>query len=100
MFIAILEFEVAEADRTRALDALTREPEEVRTMSGNIAFRPFLDPESAGQVVLLHEWENQPSFRAYTDSPSFARLGAALRPLMTKAPLSRRFHAELAQVVA
>ena len=100
MFIAILEFDVAEADRSSAIDVLQKEGKEVRAMPGNLAFRPFLDPVSGGRVVLLHEWEDQPSFTDYTDSASFARLGTAIRPLMTSPPLSRRFHAELAQVIA
>jgi quinol monooxygenase YgiN len=60
----------------------------------------FPSPEDDTALTLLHEWEDEASFRGYTDSESFARSGEVLRPMMTGAPISRRFRAELVESVA
>jgi quinol monooxygenase YgiN len=49
---------------------------------------------------VIHEWDDQESFAGYVESDSFARSGAVLRPMMTGAPVSRRFRAELLETVA
>lgn len=99
VFIAILDFQTAAADRPAALAQLDREREEVRAMPGNLAYRAFTSHEDETGVTLLHEWEDEQSFAGYLGSDSFARSGAAIRPFMAGAPLSRRFYAELQEAV-
>jgi len=100
MFIAILDFDVASADSGAALDQLLGEAPGIREMKGNLSFRAFADPLLDTRVTVLHEWETQDDFQAYLASPSFAESGTVLRPMMTGAPVSRRFRAELVEAVA
>ena len=99
MFIAILDFTTTAADRPAALAQLDQESGEVRAMPGNVAFRVYAGREDDTQVTVVHEWQDEPSFAGYLGSASFARSGEVLRPLMTGAPVSRRFRAELAETV-
>jgi quinol monooxygenase YgiN len=99
VFIAIVDFSTPAADRPAALAQLDKESGEVRAMPGNIAFRVYAGREDDTQVTVVHEWQDEPSFAGYLDSASFARAGGVLRPLMTGAPVSRRFRAELAETV-
>ncbi|MGF7235487.1 MAG: putative quinol monooxygenase [Frankia sp.] len=100
MLIAILDFSTAAADRPAALAQLDDERDQVRAMPGNVAFRVYASREDDTRVTVVHEWEDQASFAGYLESDSFARSGTVLRPIMTGAPVSRRFQAELLEVVA
>lgn len=100
MFIAILDFSTAAIDRPAALAQLDGERDEVRAQPGNVAFRIYASREDDERITVLHEWEDQASFAAYLGSSSFARSGEVLRPIMTGAPVSRRFQAELLETVA
>ena len=99
MFIAILDFSTAETDRPAALAQLDRERAEVRAMPGNVAFRVYASREDETQIAVVHEWEDEASFAGYVESDSFARSGRILRPIMTGTPVSRRFQAELQEMV-
>jgi quinol monooxygenase YgiN len=99
MLIAIVDFETTAADRPAALEQLDRERAEVNAMPGNVAFRVYASRDDHCRVTLVHEWADQGSFDGYQRSASFARSGAVLRPLMTGAPVSRRFRAELMETV-
>ena len=100
MFIAILDFGTSPADRSRALDQLESERPLVRSMPGNLAYRVYESREDDRTVTVVHEWTDQSSFLDYVASDAFARSNAALRPLVTEGPLSRRFRAELVESVA
>lgn len=100
MFIAILDFGTATADRPRALAQLEGERPLVRSMPGNLAFRVYESREDDRIVTVVHEWTDQSSFVAYLASDAFARSNAVLRPLVTEGPMSRRFRAELVESVA
>ena len=100
MFIAILDFSTAAADRPAALAQLDRERGEVRAMPGNLAFRVYARREDDTGVTVVHEWQDEESFAGYLRSESFARSGEVLRPIIAGAPLSRRFRAELLETVA
>ena len=99
MFIAILDFSTATADRPAALAQLDREHGEVRGMPGNIAFRVYADRDDDTKVTVVHEWQDEESFAGYLGSASFARSGEVLRPMMAGTPVSRRFRAELMETV-
>lgn len=99
MFIAILDFSTAAADRPAALAQLDSERGEVRGMPGNIAFRVYASREDDTQVTVVHEWQDEASFATYLDSASFARSGEVLRPIIVGAPVSRRFRADLMETV-
>ena len=99
MFIAILDISTTTADRPAALAQLDREQSEVRAMPGNVAFRVYASRAQDTGVTVVHEWVDEASFAGYLASDSFARSGAVLRPMMTEAPCSRRFHADLVETV-
>ena len=99
MFIAHVHFTVAPAERQAALDALLAEVPVVRAMPGCLAFVPFLDPTDPAGLGILHEWQDASSFGAYAASPGFAEVGKVLRPMMTSAPVSKRFDAKLLETV-
>jgi quinol monooxygenase YgiN len=99
LFIAILDFSTDPADRPAALAQLEAERDQVRAMPGNVAFRVYASREDQSGVTLVHEWADEASFGGYLGSEAFARSGAVLRPLMTSAPVSRRFRADLLETV-
>ena len=99
MLIAVLDLHTAPADRPAALAQLDGERDEIRAMPGNLDFRVYAARHAAGDVTVIHEWEDEPAFAAYLASPSFERSGAVLRPLMSQPAVSRRFRAHLLETV-
>jgi quinol monooxygenase YgiN len=99
VFIAILDFSTTASDRPAALAQLDSEHDQVRAMPGNLAFRIYASRESGTRITVVHEWDDETSFAGYLESDSFARSGKVLRPIMTGAPVSRRFRAELLETV-
>jgi quinol monooxygenase YgiN len=99
VLIAVLDLSTAPADRATALAQLDGERAGIRAMSGNLDFRVYAARDDEEGVTVIHEWADEPSFAAYLSSPAFERSGAVLRPLMTSAPRSRRFRAELFETV-
>jgi quinol monooxygenase YgiN len=100
VFIAILDFSTAATDRPAALAQLDGERDQVRDMPGNLAFRVYASREDETAITVVHEWVDEASFVGYLRSDSFARSGEVLRPVMTGAPVSRRFRVELLETVA
>lgn len=100
MFIAIVDFNTAAAGRPAALAQLDKERDQVRGMPGNRAFRVYASRADDTRITIVHEWDDEASFAEYQASESFARSGEVLRPMMTGAPVSRRFRAELLETVA
>lgn len=99
MIVAHVTFNVEAKNRDAALQVLVCELESVRAMRGCLAFVPFVDPSNKTSVGVLHEWESEADFAAYTGSTSFADVGKVLRPMATAAPISRRFDATLLETV-
>lgn len=99
MLIAHLRFTVSPEDRLKALDALMQGARVVRAMKGCVAFYPFYDPEDDSVLGVVHEWESEADFSAYGSSDAFKAFGAVLRPMMIGAPVSRRFRADLIEVI-
>ena len=95
MRLAHVTFTVAPDAVPTALGTLLNETATVRRMKGCRAFTPFADPTISGGVGVLHEWDTAQDFAAYLTSPGFALVNATLRPMMTTAPVSRRFDADL-----
>jgi quinol monooxygenase YgiN len=100
VLIAIVDFSTAATDRPAALAQLDGERDRVRAMPGNLAFRVYASREDETRITVVHEWDDEASFDGYLGSDSFARFGEVLRPIMTGAPVSRRFRAELLEAVA
>jgi quinol monooxygenase YgiN len=100
MFIAILDVSTAAGDRDAALAQLDGERAEIRGMPGNLAFRVYASRQDDTGVTVVHEWQDEASFAGYLASDCFARSGEVIRPLLTGAPVSRRFHADLLETVA
>jgi quinol monooxygenase YgiN len=99
VLIAVLDLHTTPADRPVTLAQLEGERDEIRAMPGNLDFRVYADRADDGAVTVFHEWVDEASFAAYLESDAFARSGAALRPLMTAPPVSRRFRAALLETV-
>lgn len=93
MFIAILDIATTADDRSAALAVLDAHRPEVRAMKGNLAYHVYASRDDDARITILHEWDDEASFRTYPASDSFARVGAVLQPLMAGAPVSRRFDA-------
>ncbi|OWU85075.1 hypothetical protein ATO6_08450 [Oceanicola sp. 22II-s10i] len=94
MYIAIVTFPVAPADRPRATALLARDAAEARAMPGNLSFDVLTAAAAEDSVTVLHRWQDKSGLAAYLASPAFARIGAEVRPLMTGAPVSLRLIAE------
>ncbi len=99
MLIALLDLRTAPADRPAALAQLDGERDEIRSMPGNLDFRVHASRDDEEAVLVIHEWADEESFAAYLASEAFARSGAALRPMVTAPPVSRRFRAALLETV-
>lgn len=95
MRLAHVTFTVAPHALRTALDRLLAEVATVRRMTGCRAFIPFADPTVDGGLGVLHEWDTADDFAGYLSSPGFAAVNEILRPMMTSAPVSRRFDADL-----
>ena len=93
MLIAVLDLRTTAADRPAALAQLDGERDEIRAMPGNLDFRVYAARHDEESVTVLHEWVDEPSFRAYLASDAFARSGAAIRPPGDRAPGQPRFGA-------
>jgi len=98
-FLAILDFTTSADDRDHAVAQLELERPIVTAMPGCVRFRVHPSIENECDVTVIHEWEDEDSFRSYLDSAAFARSGEVVRPLMTSAPLSRRFAVEPAETI-
>ncbi len=99
MLIAHLRFPIAPENRRIATEALLSGLETVRAMRGCIAFHPVYDPTDEAVLGIVHEWESEADFAAYTASDVFRAFSARIRPLMTGSPISRRFRSELIETV-
>lgn len=99
MFIAILDLRTTPADRAAVLTQFDCERDEIRAMPGNLDFRVYAARDDEEAVAVIHEWVDEPSFAGYLASAAFARFGAAIRPLMSLPPVSRRFRADLLETV-
>jgi quinol monooxygenase YgiN len=99
MFIAILDLATNAGDRPTALAALDAHRPEVQAMPGNVTYRVYASRENATGITIVHEWEDEASFRAYPASDSFARIGAVLGPLTAGAPVGRRYDARPLETV-
>lgn len=99
MLIAVVDFTVSPENRAAALAALLAEAPIVRSMRGNLAFQPYLDPVIAEAVRVFHEWQDAESFEVYTSSDAFKRASQTLRPLMLAPPVSRRMTASSLEAV-
>ena len=99
MLIAHVRFPVAPHNRSAATAALVAGIETVRAMRGCSAFYPVHDPADDTVLGVVHEWETEADFEAYTSSDVFKAFGATIRPLMSGKPVSRRFRSESLEVV-
>ena len=99
MLIAVLDLRTTKADRPVALAQLDSEKEEIRAMPGNLDFRVYAARDDEEAVVVIHEWADESSFGGYLSSDAFTRSGAVLGPMVTAAPVSRRFRAALLETV-
>jgi quinol monooxygenase YgiN len=98
VIIAIVDF--ATADRAAALGHLDAERDRISAMPGCLAFRVHASRQDDSRVTVVHEWQDEASWEGYLTSASFARFNEAVRPIITGAPVSRRFRAELLETVA
>lgn len=100
MLIAIVEFSTTAADRPAALTHLDGERDRVRALPGSLAYQIYACRDDETRTVIVQEWADEASMEGYRRSDSFARIGEVLRPMMTGAPVSRSFRAELREATA
>ncbi len=96
MIIAIVEFEIAVAHQATVLEVLAQDCAAARAFAGCLGFKTLRVAGSKTGWVLVEEWRDLAAFDAYKASAGFARVGAALGPLMLAPPRSRTFEAALA----
>jgi quinol monooxygenase YgiN len=96
MIIAIVEFEIAAKHQAKVLAVLAKDGAEARALAGCLGFQTLRVAGSETGWILVEEWQDMAAFDAYKASAGFARVGAALGPLMLAPPRSRAFEATLA----
>ncbi|MGR3503277.1 putative quinol monooxygenase [Pseudaestuariivita sp.] len=87
MKLITVEAEFASADLDAAVALFFDQIDAVRAMPGCAHYAVYRRPSEDGLAVLQH-WETMENFDAYRSSETFATLGAGLRPLMTKPPVT------------
>ncbi len=95
MIYVEVNFTVAPADRPAAITCLRDEAPQMRAMPGNRSVRVLTDPNDNGSITLLHQWDNLVGLDAYRKGPLFAAIGGTLRPMMTGAPSTKVYEAQL-----
>lgn len=90
-----VDFKVREAHQSRALALLDHEIPKLHALPGNILCRILVDPKDESAITLQHQWADLASLDAHRCGPVMAKLGTALRPMMTGAPSTRVYEAEL-----
>jgi quinol monooxygenase YgiN len=100
MIIAVVDLVTSASDRALALARLDGERDAVRAMPGNVSYRVYASREDEEQTTLIHAWQDESALAGYLASDVFAGLGAVLRPVMTGAPVSRRFRVETMETIA
>lgn len=95
MIYVEVNFAVAPKDHAAAIACLQDEEPIMRDLPGNQACRVLTAPNDNGTVTLLHKWDDLASLNAYRAGPLFAKIGGTLRPLMTSAPSTVVYDAQL-----
>jgi len=68
-----------------AVDAIEAQASTVRSMSGCDGYAYY---RSNDTIAIIQKWRSMAEFDAYRTSDTFAGLGAALKPLMAKPPVT------------
>ena len=100
MYLALVTFQVRPDALQEALQIRLDDMPAARALPGNLDYRVLHDPAAPERFSLLHRWQDKAAFQGYQSSPLFARLGPALRGLMSGAPESLRMIAELDETLA
>ncbi len=87
MKLITVEADFAPADLDAAMTLFAGQADTVRAMAGCSHYALYRKPSDDGVAILQH-WETMAQFEAYRASETFAGLGAGLRPLMTKPPVT------------
>lgn len=69
----------------RAVDAIEAQASTVRSMSGCDGYACYRSDDT---IAIIQKWQSMAEFDAYRTSETFAGLGAALKPLMAKPPVT------------
>jgi quinol monooxygenase YgiN len=87
MKLITVEVEFAATELDAALELISEQAETVRAMPGCTHYALYSKRSVDGAAIIQH-WENMEAFDAYRASDVFAILGAGLRPLMAKPPVT------------
>lgn len=87
MKLITVEAEFAASDLASAMQLISGQAETVRAMPGCTHYTLYRKPSDDG-VAIIQQWDGMEAFDAYRSSETFAVLGAGLRPLMTKPPVT------------
>ena len=74
------------SDIDAGLASVDAQADIVRAMDGCVHYAPYA---RGSHLAIVQEWESLAAFDAYRASPTFATLGAQLKPLMTAPPVTK-----------
>ncbi|MCK0140886.1 antibiotic biosynthesis monooxygenase [Aliiroseovarius sp. F20344] len=87
MKLITVEAAFSPTDLDAAIAMFSVQADTVREMAGCAHYAIFRRPSNDG-VAIVQQWESIVQFDDYRASETFATLGAGLRPLMTKPPVT------------
>ncbi|MEM9873236.1 MAG: antibiotic biosynthesis monooxygenase [Pseudomonadota bacterium] len=87
MKLITVEVEFGASDLSAAVDLISGQVDTVLAMPGCTHYALYRKPSDDG-VAIVQQWDGMAAFDAYRGSETFAALGAGLRPLMVKPPVT------------
>lgn len=85
MKLVVVEASFGNKNRTAAVPVLQEHADGVRAMDGCVSYTIY---ESGASLAIIQRWQTMDHFDSYRQSDLFAKLGAALKPLMTSPPVT------------
>jgi quinol monooxygenase YgiN len=95
MIVIRVAIQVKPESRRQFIDHIQQEAREVRERPGCERFELFADLTDPNRFLLLEEWLDRPSFRAYRDSDYFVQNRDQLFPMAADRPDTAYYTAEL-----
>jgi len=89
-FTLIAGFEARHGHEQQLLHALTAMIEPSLAEPGCLAYRPYVDPNTLGRMIIVEEWASQAALDSHFSSPHFLQVAAALDELLAKPFTLRR----------
>ena len=87
MKLITVEAELTASDLEAAMELISGQAETVLAMPGCANYALYRKPSDDG-VAIIQQWDGMEAVETYRASDTFAALGAGLRPLMSKPPVT------------